>query len=151
MLAILNRQPKRPAAANLQPNLPRRAATDDGERRGRIAFRDSMPAGAHHPGCTLPAEHGGPCWIPEPAPEPLTDGEQAAIERLPRVPAITDADTPDVRRYNAVRAALGLEPVSLDAQPGDRAGLDASAFVQRLAEMARRAVLSHSAGPLLRL
>ena len=124
-------EPAEPAAAS--------GGDDDGERRGRIAFRDSMPAGAHHPGCTLPAEHGGPCWIPEPAPEPLTDGEQAAIERLPRVPAITDAETPDVRRYNAVRSALGLEPVSLDAQPGDRAGLDASAFVERLGETARRA------------
>ena len=134
-------EPAEPAAASGEPSAEPAAASgdDDGERRGRIAFRDGMPPGAHAAGCALAAEHGGPCWIPEPAPEPLTDGEQAAIERLPRVPAITDADTPDVRRYNAVRSALGLEPVSLDAQPGDRAGLDASAFVERLAKTARRA------------
>ena len=107
---------------------------DDDPPRGRIAFRDGMPDGAHAAGCTLAAEHRGPCWIPEPPPEPLTDGEHAALERLPRVPAIVNGDTPAVRRYNAVRAALGLAPVSLDAQPDDREALDASAFFDRLAE-----------------
>ena len=34
--------------------------------------------------------------------------------------------------------AHGLAPVSLDAQPGDREALDASAFFDRLAETARR-------------
>ena len=114
---------------------------DDGELepRGRIAFRDGMPDGAHHDGCTLAADHCGPCWIPEPPAESLTDDEYAALERLPRVPAIVNGDTPAVRRYNALRMAHGLAPVSLDAQPGDRAGLDASAFFDRLAETARRA------------
>ena len=108
---------------------------DDDPPRGRIAFRD----GAHAAGCTLPATHGGPCWIPEPPPKPLTDDEYAALERLPRVPAIVNTKTPAVRRWNALRMAHGLAPVSLDAQPGDREALDASAFFDRLAETARRA------------
>lgn len=118
-----------------------RAAGGELEPRGRIAFRDNLPDGAHHRGCTLPADHGGPCWIPEPPPEPLTAAEYEDLERLPRVPAIVNGDTPVVRRYNALRMAHGLAPVSLDAQPGDREELDASRFFERLAETARRADL----------
>ena len=121
-----------PADPDTAPDAP------GGEPRGRIAFRlhDGEP---HAPGCTLPATHRGPCWLLEPPPEPLTDDEYAALERLPRVPAIVNGDTPAVRRWNALRSAHGLAPVSLGAQLGDREALDASAFFDRLAETARRA------------
>ena len=95
-----------------------------------------MPDGAHHDGCTLAPDHGGPCWLPEPDPEPLTARE---LERLRRIPAAVEGAQGDLHAYNVVRAKLGLLPIGYDAQPGDRETLDISAFVERLAETARRA------------
>ena len=103
-------------------------------RRGRIVFREG---GEHAGGCDLPADHAGPCWIPEPPPEPLTADER---QRLAKLPADADAQSSTLGKLRAAQAALGLPVTPWTVSPDSPDVKDAArAVLAAFTEAARRA------------